>query len=267
VTADHDLDVDHEDRSRDGTGAAPGAVEHDDGVPTGRASRRIPTWLLVVLGLAAGTILGIGAAALVGDGGDDARPQLDLQPSDTIYPPDQTANAERFLTAWRRYREATFVAELTFERTPVNGEPLTTTRVVVQEPPRRLVRQGDSTTTTDTDATQLCEPVGDETRCSTQPGVDYEATVDAEIDAWRDAIGGDAPQYAVETPEAGCFELQLVVPMIEPPYGNATRLCFDDATGALLRRQVVRATSTDTEEATSLRATVTDADWAVPPGG
>jgi hypothetical protein len=232
-----------------------------DGTARRRGATRLPVWLLVAVGIAIGALLGLGAAALVGgDDGDDT-PRLELQPSDTVYPPDQAATADRFLDAWRRYREATFVAELAFERTLPDGQTLSSSRVVVQDPPRRLVRQGDSTTTTDRDATMLCEPVGDETRCTTQPGVDYEATVDAEVDEWRDAISGDVPQYAISEPEPGCFDLHLVVRMIAPPYGTDTRVCFDDATGALLRRQVVRDTGTDTEEATRLTATVTEADW------
>ena len=54
-----------------------------------------------------------GAAAFVGDG-DGGAPTMTLAPLDNPYPPDQAANAEQFLTAWERYRNATFVAELAY---------------------------------------------------------------------------------------------------------------------------------------------------------
>jgi hypothetical protein len=236
----------------------------DDGAPRDPgapgARRRVPTWLLVTLGVSLGAVLGLGAAAFVGDG-DDSAPTMTLAPLDNPYPPDQAANAEQFLVAWERYRNATFVAELSFARTIPGGEPLEMTRVVVQDPPRRVVRQGASVTTTDEDASLLCEPLGTETVCNPQPGVDYDATVAQEIAAWRTAITGDLPTYSVDRSEPGCFELQLVAPIIAPPYGDFTSVCFDEDTGALRSRQVTRSTGTDIEEATRLSGTVTDADW------
>jgi hypothetical protein len=133
---------------------------------------------------------------------------------------------------------------------------------VVQQPPRRLVVQGASSTTSDEDQTLTCDVVGEQRRCTPTAGVDYAAGVADEIAGWRTAIEGDAPIYAVDVTDPGCFELQLVRPIVSPPYGSVTILCFDDATGALSRRQTVRDTGTDTEEATEIRPTVTDADWA-----
>jgi hypothetical protein len=243
------------------TGQADGAVpERSDETGPGAPRRRLPIWALVVAGAAIGALLGLVAAAIA-DTGDDDVPTMTLAPVETLVPPDQAENVEAFVDAWRRYRDATFVAEMTFERVLTTGERLSNTRVIVQDPPRRLVRQGDSSLTTDSDGSLLCEPFADEIRCTTQAGIDYDGTVEAEIVQWRKAVEGESPQYALLVPEPGCFELQLVTEIVAPPYGSATRLCFDEDTGALARRQIIRDTATDTEEATRITATVTDADW------
>jgi hypothetical protein len=233
-----------------------------DPVPVPVPRPRLPTWWLVVIGIAIGAVIGLGAAAMVGGDGDDDEPaSLTLAPLDTIYPPDQAGNAAQFLAAWERSRRATFVAEYTFERTLPGGETVESTRVVVQDPPRRLVRQGNSTTTTDDESALLCEPVGTETVCTERPGVDYDESIAAELAAWRTAIVGAAPAYAVQVPQPGCFDLQRAVDLAAPPYGEATRVCFDDATGAIRSRQITRASGSDTETAVRITATVTDADW------
>jgi hypothetical protein len=245
-------------------GEAPTESEDNpDPVPGPAPRPRLPTWWLVVIGVAIGAVIGLGAAAMVGgDGGDDDEPaSLTLAPLDTIYPPDQAGNAAQFLAAWERSRRATFVAEYRFERTLPGGETVESTRVVVQDPPRRLVRQGSSTTTTDDERSLSCEPVGTDTVCTEHPGVDYDETVAEELAAWRTAIVGDAPAYAVQVPQPGCFDLQRAVDLAAPPYGEATRVCFDDATGAIRSRQITRASGSDTETAVRITATVTDADW------
>jgi hypothetical protein len=227
--------------------------------------RALPTWWIVVIGLCAGAFLGVAAAALVRDGGEDP-PTMTLAPAASPYPDDQAANAQAFLAAWRRYREATFVVESTFVRELPGGEDLEVDRIVVQDPPRRLVRQGGSVSVSGDDTSMSCEPIGSETVCTTFAGVDYEAGIREELGAWATAVTGDAPAYAVAVPQPGCYDLQLVTDLVAPPYGEATRVCFDEETGAIRSRQVTRTSGIDTEEATSIRATVQDADWEVGAG-
>lgn len=224
-----------------------------------RRDRRVPTWALALVGVVAGAVLGIVAASFVG--GDDDDPALELQPVESPYPEDQAANAEAFLDAWERYRRATFRAEMTFTREVPGGQRLELRRVVVQQPPRRAVRQLDSVTAIEDDATLLCEQQGEDQVCSSVDGTDYDTAIEHELAAWRTAISGDSPPYAIAAYDGGCFELQLVSSIPAPPYGDATFVCFDEATGALKQRQVVRATGTDTEEATAISAEVTDEDW------
>ena len=128
-------------------------------------------------------------------------------------------------------------------------------------PVSRHVRQSGSTTITGADESVTCEQRQDGTACTPHPGVDYNRDVATEIASWRTAITGDNPAYAVARSSGGCFELQLVQPLVEPPYGELSQVCFDEATGAMRSRQVVRANATEIEQATSITPTVTEADW------
>jgi hypothetical protein len=232
--------------------------------PSNPSTRRRPTLSLVAIGIAAGALIGLLAAAIVGS--DDSAPSITLAPVDSVYPPDQASNAAKFLDAWDRYRHATFRAELSYSRTTAGGARLDTTRVVVQQPPRRMVLQDGSVSSIDGDKTVLCEPRNNQSVCTTTPGVDYEGSITSELAAWRTAITGSTPAYAVQIPQSGCFDLELVETIPQPPYGDATRVCFDDATGALRSRQVNAASGSESEEATSITATVRDEDWVTPGG-
>ena len=64
----------------------------------------------------------------------------------------------------------------------------------------------------------------------------------------------------------GCFDLRLLVVLAAPPYGRQATFCFDAATGALARTEIVRPEATDREQAVEIRSTVVDADLAPPPG-
>jgi hypothetical protein len=228
----------------------------------GAPGRRPPTWLLAGAGVVAGVVLGLGAAALAGGGdGNDGGPTVTLAPVESPYPADQAANAEQFLDAWNRYRTATFKAELTWTRETASGQRLETLRTVVQQPPERAVRQFGSVTLVGADESLGCEPIGDDTVCTSRPGADYDLQVADEIAAWRSAITGERPIYAVHRSGGECFELELVRPIAEPPYGERSQVCFDEATGALRSRQVVHATATEIEQATSITPTVTAQDW------
>jgi hypothetical protein len=235
-------------------------IEPDEPTPTIRARR--PTWLLVLLGLVAGAAVGLAAAALVGGDDGDDRTSMSLVPALTLRPPDQAEVTEQLLDAWRAYRGGTFVVELDARRTSTTGEPLQYTRVLVQEPGRRLSVQGASSSYDTAEQSVDCEPAGDQNRCLPGPGVDFAAELDAELAAWRSALDGDDSPYAIAAPAAGCFELQLVTAIASPPYGQRARLCFDAATGALVEREVTFESGTDAEVATSVRPTPTEADWA-----
>ena len=227
----------------------------------GGSRRRPPTWLLAAGGVVAGVLLGLGAAALVA-GDDDDSGSVSLAPVESLYPEDQATNAEALLQAWARHRTATYRAELTWSRELTNGQQLEVERTVVQQPPQRAVRQSGSTTIVGADGSLTCEPRADGTVCTQLPGVDYNLEVATELAAWRTAITGDNPAYAVDVSGDGCFELHLVQPLVDPPYGQLSQVCFDAATGAMSSRQVIGANATEIEQARAISPTVTEADWA-----
>jgi hypothetical protein len=235
-------------------------VDQPSTAPAAGGSRRPPLWVLASAGIVAGVLLGLAAAALVARD-DDPTGAVELAPVETIYPDDQAANAEAFLESWARHRTATYRAELLWSRQLANGQRLEVSRTVLQQPPQRAVRQAGSTTVVGADASMACEPRGEDTVCTQLPGVDYNREVATEIAAWRTAIVGENPPYAIDESGDGCFELRLVGTLVDPPYGELSQVCFDEATGAMRSRQVVGATATEIEEATAITATVTEADW------
>lgn len=225
----------------------------------GIAPRRIPLWLLLVLGVVAGSVIGLGASArFAGDDGDDIA-RLSLENATGDKAAARQAAEVAFLDAWRRYRTATYSAELVYERIATNGQSLRSVSTYTQQPPRRVVRQTDSVQLTVGIDSRTCNVVNGSLACAPAPNVDYAATVDTEIATWKTALEGAVPYYVVSSPEANCFQLDLAVDITDPPYGEVARFCFDGATGALAQRQIVRPTATDTEEATSI-TTVISAD-------
>jgi hypothetical protein len=225
--------------------------------------RRLPLWGLVLVGLGAGVVLGLAALVLTGRDGPGT---LTLTPAEPGVPAAHQDDARAFIAAWQRYRMGTFVLEPAFERRFADGRSLTATRLMVQRPPWRVVRQLGGTSATGGTQSVSCDEVDDRTVCTPGPGRPYDEQVAEELLAWATAFAGSDPVYVVEAPQAGCYELRLNRAIPSPPYGNVARFCFDEATGALRARQVVRDDATDTEEATRLSATVTDADLAAAGG-
>ncbi len=120
-------------------------------------NERARTWLLVGLALLLGVGVGIGAVAVTGDGGSDAVDQPELAAPSGL-PPEHRANAVAFLNAWQRFRQGTFVVDLRFERTVTGKDaPLVSAGILVQQPPRRIVRAfGNESSVSGGDA-QTCE--------------------------------------------------------------------------------------------------------------
>jgi hypothetical protein len=223
--------------------------------------RRIPTFSLVLLGLAAGALIGLLGAWAARGHGEKQPSTISLAPVQTGLPPDHQANARAFITAWQRFREGTFRADYTFVRRFADGRTLEAQRSIVQQPPRRVVRQLGGVVSLGEEGQSSCDTVDDKSVCTPPAGVDYEASVQDEMVAWATAFAGDKPAYLVDVPEPGCFELSLAQPLPAAPYGDAARFCFDQATGALQQRQIVRQTAVDTEVAVQINAIVTDADF------
>ena len=247
--------------SIDPDSVATGSVDAaSDAAAPGIARRRIPLWLLLVIGVAAGSLIGLGASALFSSDDNDAdTARLSLQSSTGDEAAAQQAAKQAFLDAWRRYRNATYTAELVYERVAKDGQTLRSVSTYTQQPPRRVVRQSDSVQLTAGADSRACNVVNGALACAPAPNVDYAAEVDAEIATWRSALDGAIPYYLVSAPQPNCFQLDLAVVITDPPYGQVARFCFDENTGALIQRQIVRPTATDTEEAATI-STVIPAD-------
>lgn len=218
--------------------------------------RHIPLWVLILVGLVVGSLVGLGAAAVFS--GDDSDDVAHLSLSDATGNDAATHRAaqEAFLTAWRRYRTATYRAELVFERVAKSGQTLRSSSTYIQQPPRRVMREADSVLLTAGAESRTCNRVNGAVACAPAPNVDYDAGVEAEIATWRTALEGAVPYYVVSEPQPSCFQLDLAVVIADPPYGEVARFCFDNATGALTQRQIVRTTTTDTEEAASITTVI-----------
>lgn len=176
---------------------------------------------------------------------------------------------ERFVIAWERSREATFVATGTYERhSDVTGATLSSEDVVAQRPPRRLHRQLGGVDGRDDDRLIVCPapPVGDEDApapCRLGPpgGATYEETVRREVEGLRSLTQGNEPLYRVRESKPGCFDLELL--RIDPraPFGVQASFCFDAETGAPSARRVHHEGGIiEVLAVTSIRTDVTLAD-------
>jgi hypothetical protein len=177
--------------------------------------------------------------------------------------------AGRFVDAWARSRDATFVATGTYERhSDVTDATLASEDVLAQRPPRRLHRQLGGVDGRDDDRLIVCPapPAGQEDEpepCRLGPpgGTTYAESVQREVDGLRSLTLGDAPLYSVREREPGCFHLELL--RIDPraPFGVEASFCFDADTGAPSRTQVRHeAGIVETTVVTEIRTDVTDAD-------
>ena len=205
--------------------------------------------MLIALAVLLGVGVGVGAVVVTDRGGSDAVNQGSLaDPSLTGLPPDHVANSIAFLNAWDRFRNGTFVVNLRFERT-VTGikEPLVSGGILVQQPPRRVVRAFGNESSVFADGAQTCEIGADSSSLCTaaQKAEPYDVQVAEELSVLSQYFSGDTPLYRVEAPSPGCFHLFLYRAMPLPPYGDAAQFCFDSATGAMTLFETSSASGSD----------------------
>ena len=228
-------------------------------------NERARTWLLIGLAVLLGVGVGVGAVVLTDRGGSNAVDQTSLKdPSLTGLPPDHVANSIAFLNAWDRFRNGTFVVDLRFERT-VTGktEPLVSAGILVQKPPRRVVRAFGNESSLFADGAQTCDLGAESTSvCTAQQKTEpYDVQVAEELSVLSQYFSGDTPLYRVEAPSPGCFRLHLYRAMQLPPYGDAAQFCFDSATGAMTLFETSSESGSDRTTALQISTTVTDADF------
>jgi hypothetical protein len=209
-------------------------------------------WLGAVAGIAVGLVASV---ALVAAGVVD-------EPEPERFETDPEAVAE-LLDAWQRSRFETFVVVSRFTRTVEGRSGLAATTTLVQDPPTRFVSQSGSVT----------GRVGDtEVACTTGPGGDlqclpgrdlpsYDEEALEEIALLRRYVDGPGRDlYFVDEPQDGCYRLRLAYEVPTPPLGEVATYCFDDATGAPTRTEIVRREGRDLTEAVEIRTEVTARD-------
>jgi hypothetical protein len=173
--------------------------------------------------------------------------------------------AEEFLVASVRGIDATYRLDGEFTRTRSDGAEIGSGLLVVQRPPDRLQRSLGSTTGVVAGRSVNCGVQTDGGRYDCAPGAEvapWEQRREEQIEALRQFVSGDDPVYAVVVKGNGCFELLQRRFDVEATYGARAELCFDGATGALRRLEVVReGGTTDVLEGTVINAQVTDGDF------
>ena len=226
-------------------------------------SDRTRSWLLVALAVLVGVGVGTAAVVVTGNDGRDSTEQTELDDPRGL-PPDHVANATAFLNAWHRFRTGTFVVQLRFERSvSTKDAPLTSAGVLVQRPPRRVVRAFGNESAVNAFGAQTCE-LGENSSslCSPeQQTAPYDVQVAEELSILSQYFSGDAPLYRVESAGPGCFGLFLYRSMPLPPYGDAAQFCFDVPTGAMSLFEMTTADGSDRTIAQNISTTVTDADF------
>lgn len=219
-----------------------------------------PTVLLAAAGLALGALVGVAAF-----GGGDGPGDEPLRSADETAGPNDLAVSEAFLEAWWRSRTATYRADATFVRTLPDGSTLPGDRTLVQRPPDVLVLQSGEVRGVLDGAYLRCtvDPEGEQRCTSAGTAAEHRAVARGELERFADLLQGEDPLYRL-TDEDGCFVFERRLAIEPAPYGDEARMCFDAASGAMVRLRLDRDGVVDEVVVTSIRTTVTDADLATP---
>jgi hypothetical protein len=219
-----------------------------------------PTVLLAAAGIALGAVVGVVAVGVGGGSSGDPAPS-----DESTAEPNDLAVSEAFFEAWWRSRTGTYRADGTFERTLADGSTLSSSRVLVQRPPDVLVLQSGEVRGTLDGAYLRCtvDPEGNQRCTSAGTAAEHRAVVRGELDRFAGLLQGADPLYRL-TDEDGCFVFQRRRAIDPAPYGDEARMCFDDASGAMVLLRLERDGVVDEVVVTSVRASVTDADLATP---
>jgi hypothetical protein len=177
------------------------------------------------------------------------------------------ASADRFVAAYERSLQATYALEGSFTRRSVTTEnQIGSEFTEAQRPPSRRRDQFGGVSGRDARRVFSCDAeragaAGD--RCAFAPVLDYEDEVAERVTVLRQYFDDADPLYTV-VEDGECFELRRTRYDPRPPYGEAARLCFDRATGALARVRVENTGVIDETIATEIRSAVTDAELEPP---
>lgn len=197
-------------------------------------------------------LAGLGlAAAVVHDGGDGDR------------------SAKAFLAAQRRSLLATWMVEQRFTRLASSrpGQPLVESIHDAQRPPDHLIISSGGVDSVFRGMRMACGvgPDGQERCRDAGVATPYGDQVDATMASLMTYVLGSNPPYRVTDEGGGCFLLRLrPARLASTTFGVRSEYCFDPATSAPVRIEVDRPEGQDVTVATSVTASVSDADLTPP---
>jgi hypothetical protein len=188
---------------------------------------------------------------------------------DRVPAPRGADAVSRFIDAWERSRQGTFVVVGTFERrSEVTGASITSEDILAQRPPQRLRRQLGGVDGRDDDRLLVCPAPPTESTEDAEPcrlgeggGRSYDDDVEREVAGLHSILGGRDPLYGVTVADDGCFALDQRRLDPRAPFGIAARFCFDPATGAPAGSEVrYEGGIEEVRTVSTIRARVTEAD-------
>ncbi|MCP5029568.1 MAG: hypothetical protein GY929_25130 [Actinomycetia bacterium] len=193
---------------------------------------------VAVMVVAFGAVLAALIVLTWGDSSDGAEPAgvTSLAPPGDEVLVSGTKAAAGFLAAFRRSTESTFRIEVELTREVATGLSATSRFVLVQKPPRQLVRS--------------------------MQGTEVGAFIgDRELHELTELVAGADSVYTVVGTVGGCWQLVLREFLPAAPLGTTTEYCFDEATGAPMYVHTSRAEGTDTMTTIMVTSEVADADF------
>ncbi len=235
--------------------------------------------LEIILALFVGVVLAVGAfvALDLGESRDaDTSTSPEASPSTTVPGVENTrptaprATPDEIIEVWERAYTSTYALEGQLEIHDVaDGESpdlyaITSEPAVVIEVRRAFIdgreldQVGDTALSIGPSGQRTCERSGTIFLC-TDP--EPAPTTELRLEVVRSRIDGNDADYEV-WPDDGCWLAVAIEPTTSSNWGQVSRWCFDDATGALRERTTWRGARLERFVANEIRSEVTEDDLA-----
>jgi hypothetical protein len=182
---------------------------------------------------------------------------------------DGPGPAHAFLAAQRRSLAATWMVEQRFTRLVSSrpGQPLVESIHDAQRPPDHLIISSGGVDSVFHGRRMACGVGPDGQAHCRDAGVatPYAEQVKATMASLMTYVLGPNPPYGVTDEGGGCFVLRLrPARVVSTTFGIRSEYCFDPTTSAPVRVEVDRPEGQDVTVATTVTATVSDADLMPP---
>lgn len=235
--------------------------------------------LEIVLALVVGVVLAVGAFVMFGLGDaerDDAAVSPEAPTPSTFAGVEDTrptaprATTEEIVALWARAYTATYALDGQLEIHDVAEGQSPDLRAVSSEPAvvievrrasldgRELDQVGDTALSVGPSGQRTCER-SDSIFLCTDPSA--APTTELRLNLVESRIDGDEAEYEV-WPDDDCWLAVAIEPTTSSPWGQVSRWCFDETTGALRERTTWRGARLEHFVATDIRTDVTEDDLA-----